>query len=141
MKKTTFIILSVLFLFSCKKHEANCATTTESVSGSYKVTTATYRTSANAAEMDYIPVLFPNTCERDDVITFIANGTYQFADVGIVCTPAGDSNGTWSLTGINSMTIDGDAVILERFDCKKLIFVNTDTQVSGDLLKLTLTRQ
>ena len=141
MKKTILIILAALFLFSCKNHEANCVTTTETVSGSYKVTTATYRTSASAAEMDYIPVLFPNTCERDDVITFNANGTYRFADVGVVCSPAGDNNGTWSLTGINSMTIDGDAVILESFDCKKLVFVNTDTQVSGDLLKLTLTRQ
>ena len=141
MKKTTLIILAVLFLFSCKKHEANCAITTASISGSYKVTAATYKTSGTAAEMDYLPVLFPNACERDDVITFIANGTYQFADVGIVCSPAGDNNGTWSLTGIGAMQIDGDAVILESFDCKKLIFVNTDTQVSGDLLKLTLTRQ
>ncbi len=141
MKKTTLIILAVLFLLSCKKHEANCATTTASVSGSYKITAATYRTSASATETDYLPVLFPDACERDDIITFSANGTYQFADVGTVCSPAGGNNGTWSLTGINSMAIDGDAVILESFDCKKLIFVNTDTQVSGDLLKLTLTRQ
>ena len=141
MKKTIFIILSVLFLFSCKKHEADCATTTASVSGSYKVTAATYRVSASATETDYLPVLFPDACEKDDIITFSSAGTYRFADVGIVCSPAGDNNGTWSLTGIGAMQIDGDAVILESFDCKKLIFVNTDTQVSGDLLKLTLTRQ
>ena len=141
MKKTTLIILAVLFLFSCKKDKVNCTTTTASVSGSYKITAVTYKSSASSAETDYLPVLFPDACERDDIITFSANGTYQFADVGIVCSPAGDNTGTWSLTGINSMTIDGDAVILESFDCKKLIFVNTDTQVSGDLLKLTLTRQ
>ena len=39
------------------------------------------------------------------------------------------------------MVIDGDPVNLESFDCNKLIIVNTDTQVSGDRLKLTLTRQ
>ncbi len=141
MKKTSLIILSVLILFSCKKHKVNCALSTAAISGSYKVTAATYKANGTATETDYFTTLFPNACERDDVITFNAAGTYQIADVGIVCSPDGNDNGTWALSGTNSMDIDGDAVILESFDCKKLIFVNTDTQVSGDLLKLTLTRQ
>lgn len=55
--------------------------------------------------------------------------------------PPGNDDGTWSLTGTTVMVIDGDPVNLESFDCNKLIIVNTDTQVSGDRLKLTLTRQ
>lgn len=141
MKKTILIILAALFLFFCKKDKETCIINASSISGSYKITAVTYKASATAAETDYFNILFPDACERDDVFTFIAGGTYHIADVGIVCSPSGDDNGTWSLSGTTSMLIDGDAVELESFDCKKLITVNTDTQVSGDRLKLTLTRQ
>ena len=59
----------------------------------------------------------------------------------MICTPPANDDGTWLLTGPTILVIDGDPVTIESFDCKKLIFVNTDTQVSGDLLKLTLTWQ
>ncbi len=140
MKKTTIILLSAFILFSCKKNENNCTTSVAAIAGSYKITAATYKASATAAETDYYNILF-EPCERDDVYTFTAAGTYQLADVGMICTPSGSDNGTWSLTGTTVMTIDGDPVTLESFDCKQLILVNTDTQAAGDKLKLTLTRQ
>jgi Lipocalin-like domain len=141
MKKTTFIVLSAVILFSCKKDKETCIINASSISGSYRITAATYKANATATETDYFNILFPDACERDDVYTFNAAGTYHLADVGIVCSPSGDDNGTWSLSGTTSMVIDGDAVELESFDCKKLIIVNTDTQTAGDRLKLTLTRQ
>ncbi len=141
MKKTTIIVLSVFILFSCKKkNENNCTITAAAIAGPYKITAATYKANATAAETDYFNFLF-EPCERDDVYTFNAAGTYQLADVGIICTPSGRDNGTWSLSGTTVMTIDGDPVTLESFDCKQLILVNTDTQAAGDKLKLTLTRQ
>ena len=141
MKKTSFIVLSAIILFSCKKDKETCIVNAASISGSYKITAATYKANATATETDYYTTLFPDACERDDVYTFNANGIYQIADVGIVCSPSGDDDGTWGFSGNNSLLIDGDAVILESFDCKKLILVNTDTQTAGDRLKLTLTRQ
>lgn len=141
MKKTTIIIIFLSILFSCKKkNENNCTITAAAIAGSYKITAATYKTNATATETDYFNILF-EPCERDDVYTFNAAGTYQLADVGMICTPSGSDNGTWSLSGTTVMTIDGDPVTLESFDCKQLILVNTDTQAAGDKLKLTLTRQ
>lgn len=141
MKKTTFIILVSILCFSCNKDKNECTITTAAISGSYKITAVTYKASATANETDYFNILFPDACQRDDVYTFNAAGTYQLKDAGIVCSPSGDDNGTWSLTGTTAMVIDGDAVNLESFDCKKLIIVNTDIQTTGDRLKLTLTRQ
>ena len=141
MKKTTFIVLTAIILFACNKDKNDCAITTASISGPYKITAVTYKANAGATEIDYYNTLFPDACERDDIYTFNAAGTYQIADAGIVCTPPGNDDGTWSLTGTTVMVIDGDPVNLESFDCNKLIIVNTDTQVSGDRLKLTLTRQ
>jgi hypothetical protein len=41
----------------------------------------------------------------------------------------------------NSMNIDGDLTTIESFDCKTLVLVNNDVNVTGDKLKITLTRQ
>ena len=144
MKKTTLIVLTVFFFLSCSHDKENvpapCTTTTAAVAGPYKITAATYQASSTSAETDYYNILF-DPCERDDIYTFNAAGTYQIADAGLACSPSSNDNGTWSLTGTTGMVIDGDAVSLESFDCKKLILVNTNIQTQGDRLKLTLTRQ
>lgn len=141
MKKTTLIILAAIVLFACKKETNDCEITTTSIAGSYKITAVTYKANAGASEIDYFNTLFPDACERDDIYTFNASNTYLIKDAGIVCSPNGDDDGTWSLTNPTAMIINGDAINLESFDCNKLIIVNTDTQVLGDRLKLTLTRQ
>lgn len=141
MKRTTFIILSTFLFFSCNKPKNDCTVTTQSISGSYKITAATYKANAGAAEIDNFNILFPDPCQRDDVYTFNAAGTYQIADVGMICTTPGNDNGTWSVTGPTVIVIDGEPVTIESFDCNKLILVNTDTQTTGDRLKLTLTKQ
>ena len=141
MKKTSFIVLSAFLFFSCNQPKKDCTVTTASISGSYKITAATYKANAGAAETDYFNLLFPDACERDNVYTFNAAGTYQIADVGMICTPPANDDGTWLLTGPTILVIDGDPVTIESFDCNKLILVNTDTQTAGDRLKLTLIRQ
>jgi hypothetical protein len=142
MKKTTLFILSAVLLFSCKKdnEEPACTTNATSVSGSYKIASVTYKENAAAAEVDFYTVIYAEPCERDDVLTFNANGTYQATDAGTVCTPAGGNSGTWSLSG-NTITLDGDASTIESFDCKTLVVVTPDNLVIGDKVKLTLTRQ
>ena len=144
MKKIALIVLSTIVLYSCKKDSKNepqpCTISTTAISGPYKITAVTYKENATATEIDYMNILFPDACQRDDVYTFKADGSYQIADVGLACSPSGNDNGTWALVG-NNLQIDGDPVNLESFDCKLLIIVNTDTQVTGDRLKLTLTKQ
>ena len=134
-------MLSLILIFSCKKdNDPSCTTDTASISGSYKITAITYKESPSSPEEDYYAMVFPDACERDDVMTFKTNGTYQSTDDGTVCSPAGGDSGTWAVSG-STMTIDGDPVTIESFNCKTLILVNTDTQTQGDKFKITLTKQ
>jgi hypothetical protein len=143
MKKTILISLAALVLFSCKKDDKNepCTISTAAISGSYKITSLTYKENATAPEVDYLFLLFNEPCRRDDVYTFKADGTYILADAGIVCSPSGGDNGTWALVGTTSMQLDYDDATIESFDCKTLVFVIADTDTPGDKLKFTMTRQ
>ena len=141
MKKIIFLtLITALFITACKK-DPSCTTNAASISGAYKITAVTYKASASSAEIDYFNTLFPDACDRDNVYTFQTNSTYQIKDAGAVCSPNGDDNGTWSFVSAGSMIIDGDPTNLESFNCKTLVMVNLDTQVAGDRLKLTLTKQ
>lgn len=146
MKKASFatLLVAITTLFiSCSKDAGNtpCTINSAAIAGTYKLTAVTYKANSTTAEVDYFKDPYYVACERDDVITFNSNGTYQFTDAGIVCSPSGNDNGTWVLSGTTSMQIDGDNVILESFDCKTLILVTLDTQVPGDKYKLTLIKQ
>jgi Lipocalin-like domain len=143
MKKIiSLTLITILFITACKKDpDPSCTTDAASISGSYKITAVTYQASPTSPEMDYFNILFPDACDRDNVYTFQTNNTYQIKDAGIVCSPNGDDNGTWSFVSANSLIIDGDPITLQNFDCKTLVLVNSDTQTAGDKLKLTLTKQ
>ena len=133
---------AVLF-FSCKKDEnknSGCAVNVSSVSGSYKFTAYKYRANSTAAEQDYFNIIFSDPCERDDVLTLNSNGSWILADAGVVCTPPGDDTGIWSLTG-NTLNVDGDLATIESFDCKTLVLLNTDVIVTGDKVRIYLTKQ
>ena len=147
MKK--LLLLPILFAItvmvgiSCKKDKdkgSSCATDVSSISGSYKFTAYTYKQTPSSPEEDWLPIIFLDPCEKDDVISFNSNGNYLVTDAGIVCSPAGGDSGNWSLSG-STMNIDGDPTTVESFDCETLVLVNTDVNVIGDKLKITLTKQ
>lgn len=140
MKKTTVFICCVVLLFSCKEKPLECSTSVTNLSGSYKVTAYGYKQTPTSPEEDYYAIIFPDACDRDDIYTFNANGTYIMKDAGLVCSPPDDDNGTWSFVG-NAMTIDGVPASIESFDCKTLIISTTDLSVSGDRLKITMIKQ
>jgi len=128
---------------SCKKDKdkgSSCATDVASISGSYKFTAYTYKQTPSSPEEDWLPIIFSDACERDDVLSFNSGGNYVVTDAGIVCSPAGGDSGNWSLSG-STMNIDGDPTTIESFDCKTLVLVNSDVNVTGDKLKITLTKQ
>ena len=143
MKKFIVFPLVLMVIFSCKKNTNNnpsCTTDAASISGSYKITAYTYKESPSLPETDYYTILFPDACERDDILTFNKNGTYQKTDAGIVCSPPENDNGTWVLSG-NTVSINGDPETIESFDCKTLVVAFTDFLTPGDKLKITLVRQ
>jgi hypothetical protein len=141
MKKISIISLAAAFLFACEKdNDTNCSKTVENISGTYKLTALTYKENATAPEVDYLPISFPDACERDNLYVFNSNGIYQLQDAGLSCVPSDTYEGTWSLNG-NTIEIDGDPATIESFDCSKLTVVGNDEMIPGDIIKLTLTKQ
>lgn len=141
MKKIIITSLVFALLISCKKNsDKKCNLDTASVTGSYKITAATYKATPTGSETDYYATLFPDACERDDIITLNANGAYTFNDAGVKCTPPGDDTGTWSLSG-NTITIDGSPANVDNFNCSTLTLSESNIFIAGDKLILVLTRQ
>jgi len=142
MKKLIVLSCILTVIFSCKKdNPANhCTTDVTSISKSYKLTAYTYKQTPTSPETDYYNTLFPDACDRDNVIVFKTNGTYQLIDAGVVCSPSGGDSGPWSLNG-NTMTIDGEPMNIESFDCNKLVISSSDVMIMGDKLKITLVEQ
>lgn len=144
MKKLFSIILMTAILSSCKKDSGddNCTLSTKALAGKYRTTSVKYKQTASFPEVDYYPVLFADACDRDDYITYNADGTYTITDAGSVCFPNNNSSGTWSLSG-NTFTQDSpsNTSTVERFDCNSFTTKHTNVFVSGDILYVTVTRQ
>ncbi len=143
MKMTIAVAaLSFITLFtSCEKDksEDNCTLTKNNLAGTYKLTELKYKPSATLPEQDFLALM--EECEKDDLLILNSNGTYNYTDVGITCTPPGTNTGTWNLTG-NSLQSDG---IFEgeisSFDCKKVVYFVQNSNVQGDKLTFTMTKQ
>ena len=142
MKKLIVLTVVLAAIVSCEpdKPVAPCITDAASISKVYKISAYTYKASASSPEIDYYSILFPDACDRDNIMTFNVNGTYHVTDVGSVCSPAGNDDGTWSLVG-NTMQTDVGVLTIESFDCKKLVLSFTGLNVPGDKLKITYTAQ
>jgi len=144
MKKLIVLTFTMAVIFSCKKEKdmpANkCTTDVASISKSYRLTAYTYKQTPSSQEVDYYNTIFPDACDRDNVLKFNANGTYELIDAGLVCSPSGSDNGQWSLIG-NTIQIDGEPLTIESFDCNKLVISSSNVMVAGDKLKITLIQQ
>lgn len=129
-----------LSILSCKKEESgsSCATNMQLIAGSYKLSGMKYKANSTAAETEIINTL--DACIQDDLFRFNVNGTYDYLDTGIVCSPGGTHSSVWALNG-NMITVDGDAVTIESFNCKKLVVFQNDFIVPGDQITVTYTKQ
>jgi hypothetical protein len=141
MKFCIVTISLVTLLSSCEKDkvEDKCMLTTDKLAGTYKLTEVKYKLSATLPEQDFLSLM--EACEKDDLLILNSNGTYNYTDIGITCTPPGTITGTWSLNG-NNLQSDG---ILEgeisSFDCNKVVYFIQNTNVQGDKLTFTMTKQ
>lgn len=132
-------------LTACQKESSNsneCKTDMQHISGTYKLTSVKYKTTATATEVDYLPYF--EDCEKDDLIILHTNGTFDYKDIGITCSPDQSSNGTWSVNN-NTLTMSEDGIldngIISAFDCKQLEFYHDDILAKGDRMVFTLTKQ
>ena len=130
-----------LFLSSCKKkdNENACTLNELNLTGSYKVESVRYKATPTSPETDGSSLFFDG-CALDDITTFNADHTYTYTDAGTMCTPAGDDNGTWSLSG-STLTIDGLPAIVENFSCSNFSLSQSDINAAGDKITITWKKQ
>jgi hypothetical protein len=138
--KKLLTVLCVVFFFACDKDDdpPPCTTTAASIAGPYKIVAITYQESP-ASDVEDIFSTY-DACEKDDVITFKTDNTYNFADKGELCSPPGNENGTWSYVG-SAMTLNGGPITLDSFNCKTMVLSRTDLDVDGDEYVITFQRQ
>lgn len=84
-----------------------------------------------------------NPCQLDDKLVLNASGTANYQDLGIVCTPSGSTNGTWSISVDGKMTINAGTTVVANaeivsFDCTTLVML-TNKVISGVSVKFRLT--
>jgi hypothetical protein len=109
--KKLICLVAIAVVFSCNKNDDNNnppQITMESLAGDYKITSA----KVNGIDIlnDYL-----SPCQRDDIYTLKADGTYTITDAGTICAPPSDTSGTWSLTG-NDITIGTQKFTVVSFD-------------------------
>lgn len=141
LKLQTFsAILFFSFLASCQKEtgENGCSINTSSVAGTYKLTAMVYKESPAAAEQDFL--VLRDDCEQDDLMTFEANGVLQYKDLGLTCGPDASFTSAWSVNG-NNIVVDGDAGIIQRFDCNELVIKGENVLTVGDAFFYTFKKQ
>ncbi len=138
------VLLSGLIMVSCKKDNTdtvapNCSINKNNLAGSYKITAVKYKPTASSLEVDFLNLT--DACERDNVIVLRADGTYALKDIGEVCMPDENEEGTWQLNG-NLLTSNNDQLegIISSYDCKKLVFYITDVKEQGDRIIFEYTK-
>jgi hypothetical protein len=141
--KSIFACAIVMLIFaSCQKEAdapVNCSPTTAGIAGTYKLTALVYKQTPTSPEQDYLALR--EACENDDLVTLSANGTYEYKDLGLTCSPDGSNSGTWSVSG---NTIISDGIVggtIQSFDCRKLVVYSTDMIIPGDRITLTIEKQ
>ena len=136
-----FLLLLALSAFaSCNKDsDNNCSLSEANLTGSYKLTSVTYKPSATSSEVNYIDSIF-EACEKDDIITLNSDHTYNYIDAGTACSPTGNDSGTWSLNG-NVLSVDGGPSPIENFNCSSFSGSQSDFLITGDKITFSYTKQ
>lgn len=140
LKTTIGLLLSVIIFSSCKK-DSNCERNMASIAGTYSLVKLEFGSGGIFADV----TSELEACERDDRVTLNANGTSAYADLGTVCSPAGDETGTWSVSSSGRMTINSGGGILDlddaeisSFDCTTLVLTGFEAGSPGSQFRLTI---
>jgi len=129
MKKVILLsfLSSLIFLAACKKDNA-CNFDTAGIQGTWNVTGLKMTSDSISPEVD----LFASgsLCDKDNQLDFHADGTYNYVDAGVLCSPASSDSGTWSVSG-NNFIIDGVTFVKQSFSCNSLVIKANDLTTGG----------
>jgi hypothetical protein len=123
MKKILLGLFSLsLLATACKKGKDAPAPTKENLAGQYKLT-AMIEKSPGMQDVD-LYATHTDACDKDNITELKTDGTYTYSDVGVVCEPADDNQGIWSVSG-NTITFDEYPVTISKFDGSTLEITDT----------------
>lgn len=134
------LIASISINSSCKKDDdepPTCPQTIASIAATYKLTSQRFKPSGGT-ESEIINSL--NACERDNLLVLNSNTTFVHQDAGMVCTPAQNYAGDWSVSGSN-LLLETTAYIITSFNCTNLVFYRNNFPNAGDRTTYTYTKQ
>lgn len=126
MKRTffSFSLISLLFTISCSPDkELEPALTKQAIIGDYIVTAITAK--SPTSEWD-VSEYYMEDCERDDVIHFKADLTFEVTDDGIKCNPPTSESGPWDIINDHTIFLDDDEAEVKKWDGKELHFARPD---------------
>jgi hypothetical protein len=142
MKNLSVILLLSISVFSlsCKKDDT-CTLSSTSIVGTYKTTAATIQANASATPVDDYATW--EACEKDDLISINADGSFLTSEGAVACSPANNFSGNWSLSGSNfTITVFGfsETASITDFNCSSFKIRSVD-DVTGEITITTLTKQ
>lgn len=143
MKKLSVLFLLFVTIVSCKKSDdaASITPTVQNLIGTYKPVGATLQIGSSPAINVWNTTFgFYEACEMDDITTLAPNDVYTITDAGVQCSPPTTDVGTWSLSGTNTLILDGNPTNIESFSGSTLV-VSSNVSYNGQTGKLTLTFQ
>ncbi|MEP6674523.1 MAG: hypothetical protein ABJA78_05195 [Ferruginibacter sp.] len=145
MKQVFFALLIIILVTSCKKSSdssLSCSLTEANIIGNFRITGLVRRLNPLSENIDLFSS-YP-ACQKDDVIQFMANGTYKYIDAGTRCSPYDSQPDPWSIIGANQMHFDGELFTVKSFDCNTLVIYKIDApQINtnpGAVTTLTLSK-
>ena len=138
--KTLYAIGFIAFLIpisSCKddSETTECLTDMKHIAGTYSFGSMIYKGSPSSAPEDWF-----DACDKDNTLELTADGRGIVTDTGVKCDPESSSTFTWSVSGNQILSSDGDGTI-KSFDCKTLVLSNKDVMVQGDEVIITYIRK
>jgi hypothetical protein len=114
------------------------AITKDNLVGTYIVASIKYKINGITTDMTN-QIMLP--CEKDDLLIFKADLTFEYKDAGTVCSPSGDNKSTWSTDG-KTVTIYGTKNTVKVLTRTTLVFEDLMTESGiSYTATTTLTRQ
>lgn len=128
MRYSLLLASAVMLFVACKKSDkTNTSRTMANMAGTYGLTALTATEAGITFNVyDTLPL-----CERDNLIELNANGSAQFIDAGLACTPPQDSTGAWHLSAnADSIYLGNEAALINSFNGKTLV-LSSQQSISG----------
>lgn len=145
--KKFFILASVflLILSSCKKENSGnnptCNKTVADIAGTYSLVKVEGGLAEPLLDVTSTEV---KPCQLDNKIILNANGTTNYSDIGVLCSPPeNNAAGTWSISPEGKITVSAGTVVVTNadiisYDCTTLVIL-TDRASGFGTIKVRLT--